>query len=248
MNSSQQKFFDRSEAPGSALRRPLAGVAVASVLLLASPAYAADWSVPLPDMLRGSQTVIGPATYPRWDGFYFGGQMGQSFANADFGDATSSQISYILANSEVQDTISGWSILPQAKTASVSYGAFIGYNIQWGEVVTGVELNYNHVALNTAATGSIGPLLIAGANQADGSTVMYNAKVNATASLSIHDIVTARWRAGWTIDRLLPYGFVGIAIGRADTVRSVDIVTFQKSVTPAGALVQNPFVDVPISL
>ena len=29
--------------------------------------------------------------------------------------------------------------------------------------------------------------------------------------MAIHDIVTARARAGWTYDRFMPYGFVGLA-------------------------------------
>ena len=31
--------------------------------------------------------------------------------------------------------------------------------------------------------------------------------------------MTARARAGWTFDRFLPYGFAGVAVGRADVSR-----------------------------
>jgi opacity protein-like surface antigen len=43
--------------------------------------------------------------------------------------------------------------------------------------------------------------------------------VTSSASVAIHDIVTARARAGWTFDRFLPYGFAGVAVGRADVSR-----------------------------
>jgi outer membrane immunogenic protein len=232
----QQALSSRSEAPSAALSgRIAAGVAFVAVLF-SSAAYGADYSPPppLPDFtLRGSQSpVIGAPAYARWDGFYFGAQAGQTFANVDFGNASASQINYILANSDLQQDVSTWTTLPQVKANSRSFGGFLGYNIQWGEVVTGFELNYSHVALNAAASDSLGFLKFPMQAQPDGTTTQYQAKVDSSASLAIHDIMTARWRAGWTYDRLLPYGFVGVAVGRAEVFRSTN-VTVEKAITPA---------------
>ena len=123
--------------------------------MASSSAYAADYSAPgaFPDFLRGTESEPASApTYPRWEGFYFGGQAGKTFGTADFGNATRSQIRYILANTELEDTVSDWTTLPKGTSGSQSYGGFIGYNYQWGEVVTGFELNYNHMGLNISST------------------------------------------------------------------------------------------------
>ncbi len=160
----------------------VAGALIVSAVLRSAPALAADWSLPLPDnVLRGSETV-GKPIYPRWDGFYFGGQIGRSFTNADFSNASSSQISYILANTELQGLVSDWTTLSKSSTGNTGYGGFIGYNIQWGEVITGFELNYNHLGANLGAQGSVGPINVPGATQPDGSTVMYTVTVTSGGS------------------------------------------------------------------
>jgi opacity protein-like surface antigen len=198
----------------------------ALALMLAAPAgaFAAD----MPDLLRGAYTP----TYTRWDGFYFGGQAGETFASGDFGNANQSALNYILSNTELQDKVSGWTTLPKGSTSGASYGAFMGYNWQWNDVVMGAELNYNHMTLKNGAQDSIGPLIVPGANMPDGSTVYYTVTVASTASVTIHDIVTARARAGWTFDRFMPYGFAGLAVGRADVSRSTTMAGSTKTVTP----------------
>ena len=47
------------------------------------------------DVLRGAQPVA-PATFTRWSGFYFGGQVGYSNALADFSGATEPLLAYSL--------------------------------------------------------------------------------------------------------------------------------------------------------
>src|SRR5664279_1156651 len=163
----QQALFGRSTATRAAARGRSAAAIALFAVLFSSSSYGADYSPPpaLPDYsLRGSETEpVGAPTYPRWDGFYFGAQAGRTFGSADFSNGSSSLISYILANSELQDTVSNWTTLPKSITASQSYGGFIGYNVQWGEVITGIELNYNHLALNASAQDSAGPLVVPGA-------------------------------------------------------------------------------------
>ena len=64
------------------------------VLALTPSAFAQDLSI-----LRGSQSV-GPATFTRWSGFYFGGQFGLSNGNADFSKSTDSVVAYALREAE----------------------------------------------------------------------------------------------------------------------------------------------------
>jgi outer membrane immunogenic protein len=230
--SHQKSSIGHSAAPGAALCRPLVGVAAFLAVMVSSSAYSADYSAPIPDFLRGSENeVIGRPTYPRWEGFYFGGQAGKTFGTANFGNANSTQIGYILTNTELEGIVSEWTTLANGTSGTQSYGGFVGYNYQWGEVITGLELNYNHMGLNVANSGSLGPLIVPGATQNNGDTVQYSITVASSASVSIDDIVTARARAGWTYDRFLPYGFAGLAVGRADIAHSTS-VTGTKTTTP----------------
>ena len=202
-----------------------AGLAALALILLApAGAVAAD----MPEFLRGSYS---PSS-TRWDGFYFGAQAGKTFGTADFSNSTASMVSYILSNTELQPIVSSWATLPKGSTGSPSFGAFIGYNYQWDDVVLGAELNYNHMSLTTGAQGSIGPILVPGANLPDGSTVLYSVTVTSAAAVTIHDIVTARARAGWAFDRFMPYGFAGLAVGRADVSRFATLAGSTITITP----------------
>jgi outer membrane immunogenic protein len=209
----------------SDLRTGLAALA----LILAAPAgaLAAD----MPEFLRGSYTP----TYTRWEGFYFGAQGGETFGSANFGNATQSMVSYMLANTELQSIVSSWTTLPKGSSSGASFGGFIGYNWQWDDVVLGAELNYNHMSIGIGSKDSVGPILVPGANLPDGSTVLYNVTLTSSASVSIHDIVTARARAGWTFDRFMPYGFAGLAVGRADTSAMATLAGSTKTVTSPAA-------------
>jgi outer membrane immunogenic protein len=212
-----------SQRVGVSLRQPTSGrasslrvaIALCSLVMAASAdhARAADWP------LRGSLTP----TYTRWDGYYAGGQAGQSFASADFSNGSSSQINFILANTELQPIVSTWTTLPKGTTGGQSFGGFFGYNVQWENVIMGGELNYNHFSLHNGSESSVGPLLVPGANLPDGSTVLYSVTVASTASVSVTDILTARGRAGWAYDRFLPYAFVGLAVGRFDVTRTTNV-------------------------
>ena len=205
----------------SGLRAGLAAFALIAVA--PAGAIAAD----MPEFLRGSYTP----TYTNWEGFYFGVQGGQSFGSADFNQSTRSMVSYILANTELEGIVSDWTTLTKGSTGALSFGGFIGYNWQWNDVVLGAELNYNHMSMTTGAQDTVGPIQVPGANLPDNSTVLYNVTEASTATVTIHDIVTARARAGWTFDRFMPYGFGGLAVGRVDATRSASITVF-KSTTP----------------
>ena len=225
-------------------RRSLrAGLAALALILMApAGAVAAD----MPEFLRGSYS---PSS-TRWDGFYFGAQAGKTFGTADFSNSTASLISYILAETELAPIVSNWKTLPKGSTGAASFGGFIGYNYQWNDVVMGGELNYNHMSINTGAQGSLGPILVPGAPLPDASTVLYRVTVASAASVTINDIVTARLRGGWTFDRFMPYGFIGLAVGRVDVSRFVDVIV-DKSITPppVGGIPSppGPFVSQPLS-
>lgn len=181
-------------------------ISVLVVLALASPAFAADLDL---DMLRGSQPV-GPATFTRWSGFYFGGQVGFGDANADFSSATQPLVHYSLRESTLENdnSISTWPVLGRGGSDAVGYGGFIGYNTQWQDVVLGLEGNYTRTAFSMS-TGStpISRSVTAGSNP-------YNVTLTGTGQLEITDYASLRARGGWVLGNFLPYGFAGLAIGR----------------------------------
>src|SRR5262249_59213538 len=88
-------------------------------------ALAADYGEPV---LRGSQSyyVPGSPAYFRWDGFYFGGQVGWTVSNVKISSAT-------------PDT--------GGSPHGASYCADTRYNAPWGKAVLGVELHYNHASV-----------------------------------------------------------------------------------------------------
>jgi opacity protein-like surface antigen len=228
-----------SGASNSRHRGLRAGLAALALILMApAGAIAAD----MPEFLRGSYS---PSS-TRWDGFYVGGQAGETFGTADFSDVSRPLVSDILANTELQPIVSNWTILSKGSTGSQSYGGFIGYNYQWDDVIMGAELNYNHMSIVTGGQATVGPILVPGANLPGGSTVLYSVTETSNASVTIHDIVTARARAGWAFDRFLPYGFVGLAVGRADITRFASVDVF-KSITPPPPSSPGSFLPVPLS-
>jgi len=196
-------------------------------------ARAADYSTP-ESALRGSYVPYTPPP-PRttWDGVYFGGQAGRTFTNADFGNSSASQISYILANTELQSVVSSWQTLPSATTARNSYGGFAGFSTHWDDIVGSLELNYKYIKANAGSSGAVGPIIVPGATLANGDTVQYAVSVASTASIMLKDVLTARARAGWSYDRYLPYAFAGFTVGRADVSRVTSVSGTKSTTTPA---------------
>jgi len=159
---------------GRAARRASV-VALALIMLSPVTAAAAD----LGDTLRGSlPNFVNPSSAIRWDGVVFGGQLGYANLSADFTDSTSAP-----------------GLLPRSSTTnSATYGAFLGYNTQWDDIILGVDVGYNRPSSMTLSTSGSG----------------------ATGALRLDDYGTLRGRAGYTLGQFLLYGFVGGAVGRMD--------------------------------
>jgi hypothetical protein len=76
---------------------------------MASPALAADYDLPI---LRGTAVpvvapvapvmTVGPATFTRWSGFYFGGDVSFNDANVDFTNSTAPLITLALQGTLVE--------------------------------------------------------------------------------------------------------------------------------------------------
>jgi opacity protein-like surface antigen len=200
---------------GSVMRRCLV---VFCLLAFVTPTYAQDFEMPT---LRGSSPFIPAAPqYARWAGFYGGLQFGRSSSEMNFAGATKDLVGYILRNTalENEEHPSQWTTLGKANPSGISYGAFVGYNVQFSDVLFGFDFHYNR-ASNFNATAPVTP--IRRVTSAGGNT--YDITVEGGASMSITDYGSARLRAGWILDNFLVYGAVGLAVGRADITRSAHV-------------------------
>jgi opacity protein-like surface antigen len=175
----------------------------------ASGAQAAD----MPDFLRGSLPG-GPAPTVNWQGFYVGGQGSWGGSNMNFSRGNDGLSTGLLAYSQLSsiDQVPG---LEKSSSTSAGFGAFVGYNWQWTDVVFGVEGSYLHQDL----VGSSNPMpfrfLQNGVPQIQ-STSMANTEMKDFGSLRV--------RGGYAAGSFLPYLFGGLAGGRADIYRSVSMI------------------------
>jgi hypothetical protein len=112
---------------------------IAMILGMASPALAADYDLPI---LRGSSqppapvVSVGPPTFTRWSGFYFGGDLSFNNGTADFSSGTAPLVAFALQNTVVQQTFtpSQTELLGKAADSAFGGGAFLGYNTQWQDL------------------------------------------------------------------------------------------------------------------
>ena len=122
----------------------------------------------------------------------------------------------------------------------MSYGLFAGYNVQFSDVIFGVEFHYNRSSFSAnAPVTPIGRIVTV-------NGVEYDVDIGGSASMSITDYGAARLRAGWIVDNFLAYGAVGLAVGRADITRSAQVSGTQTVVCtavndPPGCGIATPF-------
>src|SRR6185437_11468898 len=160
-------------------------------------ASAADW---LGDAgLRGS---LAPVGYTRWDGWQFGALVSYGNLNADFGSSASSQIAFILRNTtlEAEGAPSTWTTLPAGSTNGPIFGGFVGYNMQWDQLVLGWDLEYRHPSiLQTSAADSMSRRFDTSDN------IQHDVTIAAQASFKLVDYAVLRARAGYAVGQFLPY-------------------------------------------
>ncbi len=194
---------------------------VAVVLAVASSAHAAD----LP-ALRGGFYDGGPRAV-NWGGFYAGVQGGYGSSDVSLNQWTNTEAAQ-LASQYVLLTemgFAGW--VPgfdRQNSHTAFWGAFTGYNLQYEDVVVGVEASYAHGDFGATQTRSATVV-------SELSNVVYTVTGAETSAVSISDMATFRGRAGYVWGCFLPYLFGGLAVGNADYTKSA---TFQASYSIPG--------------
>jgi opacity protein-like surface antigen len=214
----------RIRAEGAVMRRLLVAL---GVLASTSSVFAGEFDLPT---LRGSnQFVPASPTYYPWSGAYAGGQLGYSGAGVNFGGGVSDIAAFLVRNTVLESVVSELTTLPKAETSGSSFGAFIGRNFRWDDLILGVEVNYSRGVIRSSATDSVSVIYANDAGAPPGHHFVYDPlTVTGSASIRVTDLATFRARAGWAVDQFMPYGFVALAVARADVSRSATVFTIRR--------------------
>jgi outer membrane immunogenic protein len=195
-------------------------LAALGLIGLLSPAFAADYELPT---LRGSDIFV-PAfpAYFSWEGLYFGGQVGYASSGVDFGNGVGPLIDFMLRNTRINQDIkvSQLTVLSKLDTNGSGIGGFIGYNWQYDQAVVGLEMNYSRMSVEATSSDSIRRVFPDGSVSAN---YVYDVSVTGQSSIRITDLATLRTRAGYVLGNFMPYGFLGLAVGRADVSSSASV-------------------------
>jgi outer membrane immunogenic protein len=205
------------------MRRALLAMAMFG---MAAQAHAAD----MPDVLRGS--FSGSSSSVNWSGWYAGGTAAYNSSAQDFRGALTGLTNSIYRDTTLEGPTSGLTALGKATTQGTGFGAFVGRNWQWTDVILGIEANYNYMSkLSAYSSSSLGPLLITnppGENPPAGTSDTYSVKLVGSAVATLQDMITFRGRAGYAWGDIMPYMFGGLAVGRMDVERSVTTTTTKR--------------------
>ena len=214
-------------------RRPAATarllpLCLAALMLALPAAHAADW--PGEGPLRGSFQPPAPAgsTGVRWDGVVFGGHFGLSNMNVDYSHATQPLVGSLITNSTVslEARPQDWIMMPNQTTNGRQYGGFVGYNMQWEDIVVGFDIAYNKANnLNSSSNGRIRRVVVTSDSTAHDITIV------SAAQISLIDYAALRFRAGYSFGQFMPFAVLGAAVGRFDQSTNV---TFTDVQTGAG--------------
>ena len=199
-----------------------AAVGVLVAAALQERAAAADW--PGVPVLRGGMFD----GYARWEGAYAGGHIGASSMTSNFGNAVTDEVAFILRNSTLENEFapSSWTTLPSSTTNSMQYGAFIGYNWQWDDVVLGLEVGYSRLSsMQDSATDSIARRVTTS------DSIQHDVTIAAQSSIKLVDYATLRGRAGYAFGQFLPYAVLGLAVGRFNYSNAVTVADAQTDVS-----------------
>jgi outer membrane immunogenic protein len=210
---------------------------VALALLAWMPhALAGEYELPT---LRGSEPLVPVApvqVIPRWSGFYVGGQVGMGIGSMDFAGTTQPLVAHMLRELrlEAENRVSTWEVLGKGDTRSASVGGFVGYNNAWEGMIIGVDFNWSRMNYSIDA-----PVFPIGRLSTTTTDLVYATTLTGSGFMRITDFGTLRVRAGVELGNFMPYAGIGIAVGRADVVRTATV--YGTETTPTDPPVVTPF-------
>lgn len=201
--------------------RPM--LAFAAMCAATYPGLAADY-------LRGA---YGGHVEPKnagidWAGVYGGVSAGFTSVKTDYTDLSRTVGQRVLPNLAISDQVVNLVNLGQSRKQGFNYGAFIGINYLWDDVVLGFEADYSRSSI--AARGTSGPITRT-LSAASTGTDAWVTTVSANATSRLRDWGTIRGRVGWAAGWFMPYITAGLALGNIENVANGSGTTSQFAVT-----------------
>ncbi|MCZ8261070.1 MAG: outer membrane beta-barrel protein [Beijerinckiaceae bacterium] len=198
---------------------------MAAMITLAtpSPASALDW-------LRGS---FSGQHQVDWSGVYGGVHAGITSGQTDARPLASPLAQNALPNSSITDLLERTIFFKETNKQGMSYGAFVGMNWQWDDVVLGWEVDYSRSSIKSnSTTGPNGLLRTEGTNE-------WGVTSTSTSRGEIKDWGTIRGRIGYAMGMFMPYLTAGVAVGNLNSraTTSGDWERYDISALPARPLI-----------
>lgn len=197
-------------------------LSVCSALLLGSVSSpsAADLDY---GFLRGAEAEYEPApSYVDWSGVYVGGHGGYSSAALGFRNVFQPIVADALRATVIENEMNASTLLTarDVRAQGASYGAYLGYNFQFDDIVIGLEADYTRFGQSGTTTNFIGRSMTT--TNGYFNTVLLNGE----SSTKIEDFGTIRARAGYALGSFMPFVTGGLAIGRAQVADQVSVQAY----------------------
>ncbi len=174
------------------------------------------------DYLRGAEYDPAPAHVIDWSGVYLGGHGGYTSTSLGFGNTAQGIVANHLRQTYLETEGSISTLLSSHASKRVNgtgFGAFAGFNAQFGEIILGIEADYTHFGVSGTFYDEIGRSKVT----SDG--YLNYANLTSAPHTKVDDYATLRARAGYAIGNFLPFVTGGFALGSAQVTDRVTIQT-----------------------
>lgn len=211
--------------------------------LLSTHAFAADYAPPQP-VLRGALPAADKGI--DWSGFYVGGTGSFASISTNAKRNTGSidpSLEKLVRGFVVESGVRALPLVETGRTQDnrIGYGAVLGYNWVFEDVVLGFEADYTRAKLEGGAFGSRTGRV--GGNVA---ATQYDFTATTNRSFKITDYGSVRGRVGYAWDNWLPFLTGGLAYARGSSENSASIASIQRTydvngvITDEGPSIYNP--------
>jgi outer membrane immunogenic protein len=220
----------------------------AYVLGAATAATAADYPV-----LRGSQIEDAPPApeffedNAKWSGFYYGGGAGVSDTKFQpGGDGLQNLARFSFRNTLLGNEVDMGALvnnLPSKRDSGATYFGFAGYNWSFGDAILGIEADYTRSNQSYLLTDYIAR------RYTDSSGTVNDFSLSTRQGAELLDYGTARIRMGWAYGRIMPFGTIGAAVGRFNTISTIVSTNYITQTNPVtGAVEQGQAAGRPLTV
>lgn len=172
------------------------------------------------DILRGpygGEVQPRAVAGPDWAGVYVGAYVGASSGNVDPRSMAGPLTNQTGVPAAIASTVQSMLGFKETNKTGTSYGAFVGANWLWDDVVLGIEADYTRSSLKVNSSNTQTRTV-----QPTGTTDQYVINSTSASRARISDWTTIRGRVGYAMGNFLPYLTAGLAIGNINANASVN--------------------------